>query len=164
MLLIVVVPFLELWFIVEVWQSIGGLETIALLLLVAFAGAWLVRREGLGVWTRLNDQLAQGTLPTAELIDGPLILLAGALLLTPGFITDMVAILLLLPPVRAGIRGLARRRLTKRLDRYGAVRLVTWGAQRPAGERNGHSPREPVDLRRTDVVDVQVVDPPELGP
>lgn len=164
MLLILVVPFLELWVIIEVWQSLGGLETLALLLLVSFAGAWLVRREGLGVWTRLNDQMAQGRVPTTELIDGPLILFAGALLLTPGFLTDIVGILLLLPPVRAGIRGLTRRRLTRRLDRYGAVRLVTWGAKSAGGPSTRRPPMERTDMRRTDVTDVRVVDPPELEP
>jgi UPF0716 protein FxsA len=122
-LLILLVPVIELWVIIEVWQAIGGLPTLGLLVLVSVLGAWLVKREGVGVWQRMNDQLAQGRMPAFEVIDGAVILFAGALLLTPGFVTDIVAIFLLLPPTRAGIKVLARRRVPR------PVRVATWGVR-----------------------------------
>jgi UPF0716 protein FxsA len=130
LLLLLATPFIELWVIVVVWQSVGGIETLALLLGISVVGAWLVRREGLGVWGRLNEQLLTGNVPTVEIVDGALILFSGALLLTPGFVTDAVALALLVPPVRAGLRALVRRRLARRVERTGAVRVVRFGSTR----------------------------------
>lgn len=103
--LFIVVPIAELAVIVQVADGIGIPETIALLILVSIAGAWLCKREGLGVLRRIQESLDRRQLPTHELADGGLILLAGALLLTPGFLTDVLGILLLLPPTRAVFRG-----------------------------------------------------------
>ena len=114
-LLFLAVPFVELFVILQVGQTVGVLNTIALLIVVSFVGAWLVKREGLGVLRRAQAQLNAGRVPTVELVDGVLILFAGALLLTPGFVTDCVGILLLLPPVRAAVRAYARRRLAERV-------------------------------------------------
>jgi UPF0716 protein FxsA len=136
-LLILLVPFIELWVIIEVWQAIGGLPTLALLVGVSVLGAWLVKREGLGVWGRLNDQVRAGRVPAVEVADGALILFAGALLLTPGFITDIVGILLLIPLTRAAIRGFGRRLLAKRVPR--TVRVATWGARTGFGRGPGGS-------------------------
>lgn len=109
-----VVPILELAVIIRVGQVIGAWSTIGLLLLVSVAGAWLVKREGVSVVRRFRAQLAAGSIPGRELVDGVLILFAGALLVAPGFLTDIVGILLLLPPVRAVIRaGLMRRVLLR---------------------------------------------------
>jgi len=115
-LVFLVLPFVELYLIIQVGRAIGALNTIAVLVLVSVVGAWLVKREGLGVLRRAQDRLAAGALPGRELVDGVLILFAGALLVTPGFLTDVVGVALLLPPVRAALRGatvaaLARRRL-----------------------------------------------------
>jgi UPF0716 protein FxsA len=113
-LLFLAVPFVELFVILQVGQAVGVLNTIALLIAVSVAGAALVRREGLGVLRRAQQQIEARRVPAQELIDGVLIVFAGALLLTPGFLTDVVGILLLLPPVRAGVRRLAARRLRRR--------------------------------------------------
>lgn len=121
-LLFLVVPFLELFVIIQVGRSIGPLNTIGLLVLVSVVGAWLVKREGLGVLRRAQLQMERGRVPGNELVDGVLILFAGALLLTPGFLSDGVGILLLLPPVRFALRGFARRRLAHRVQIYGADR------------------------------------------
>jgi UPF0716 protein FxsA len=110
-LLFIIVPIAELYVIIQVGQTIGVLETIGLLILVSVLGAWLAKREGLGVLRRVRQQLDAGRVPAVEVIDGFLVLLAGALLLTPGFLTDIVAIFLLIPPVRAAARALVRRRL-----------------------------------------------------
>ena len=114
-LLFLVVPFLELFVLIQVGSLIGALPTVAVLVVVSVVGAWLVKREGLGVLHRARQQMAAGRVPAAELVDGVLILFAGALLLTPGFLTDFLGVLLLVPPVRAGLRAGARRRLTRRM-------------------------------------------------
>lgn len=118
-LLFLLVPFLELLVILQVGRSIGALNTIGLLVLVSIVGAWLVKREGVGVLRRAQAQMHRGAVPATELIDGALILFAGALLLTPGFLSDVVGILLLLPPVRLAVRAFARRRLAHRVRIYG---------------------------------------------
>jgi UPF0716 protein FxsA len=117
-LLFLVVPIVELYVIIQVGQSIGVLETIGLLLVISFVGAWLAKREGLGVWRRINQQVETGRVPAAELLDAFLILLAGALLLTPGFVTDVLAIFLLIPPTRALIRRTLRRRFMDKVQIY----------------------------------------------
>lgn len=103
-LLFIAVPFLELYLLFQVGDLIGWLPTLALLVVVSVVGAALVKREGLSVWKRANDRLRMGEIPGRELLDGVMILFAGALLLTPGFFSDFVAVLLLLPPVRAVLR------------------------------------------------------------
>jgi UPF0716 protein FxsA len=122
-LLFLVLPIAELFVIIQVGHVVGLVDTLALLVLISVAGAWLVKREGLSVLRRARAQLDAGFVPGRELIDGSLILLAGALMLTPGFLTDVVGLLLLLPPVRAGLRAAVRRRL-------GRTRSVTWYIER----------------------------------
>jgi UPF0716 protein FxsA len=114
--LFVGVPFAELYVLLQVGHAIGVLNTLALLILVSIVGAWLAKREGIGVVRRMQAALNAGRVPGVELIDGFLILLAAALMLTPGFLTDIVAILLLLPPVRAGVRHQLRRRFARRVE------------------------------------------------
>lgn len=104
-----VVPLAELAVIVQVAGWIGIPETIVGLIVISLVGGWLVKREGLGVWRRLQAQLERGHLPRTEAVDGFLVLLAGALLLTPGFLTDLLAALLLVPPSRAVLRRLVMR-------------------------------------------------------
>jgi UPF0716 protein FxsA len=118
-LVFLVVPFLELLVILQVGRTIGALNTIGVLVLVSVVGAWLVKREGLGVLRRAQAQVNRGSVPGNELVDGVFILFAGALLLTPGFLSDVVGILLLLPPVRFALRSFARRRLAHRVQLYG---------------------------------------------
>jgi UPF0716 protein FxsA len=113
-LLFALVPLVELYVIIQVGQSIGALNTIGLLLLVSIVGSWLVKREGLEVWRRFQHQVHAGVVPGKEIADGVMVLLAGALLLTPGFLSDVLGILLLLPPVRAVVRAAALRRAARR--------------------------------------------------
>jgi UPF0716 protein FxsA len=113
-LLFLVVPFAELYVLIRVGQWIGALPTIALLVLVSVLGAWLVKREGMGVLRRAQARVDAGQVPGRELVDGVLILFAGALLITPGFLSDVVGVLLLLPPVRAALRGRTLRMLQRR--------------------------------------------------
>jgi UPF0716 protein FxsA len=115
LLLLIVIPIVELAVIIQVGHVLGVLNTLVLLLVVSMAGAWLLKREGLGVLRRVRQQTEMGVVPGKELVDGALIVLGGALMLTPGFVTDAVGLLLLLPPVRAALRRVVRRRLTRRV-------------------------------------------------
>ena len=109
-----VVPIVELAVIIQVGQTIGALETVALLIVVSVVGGWLVKREGMGVLRRISGAVNAGRVPGRELADGALIILAGALLITPGFLSDLLGIALLLPPVRAVVRGAFMRQAAKR--------------------------------------------------
>lgn len=120
LLLFLVVPIVELYVIIQVGSTLGAGPTIALLILVSVLGAWLVKREGLGVWTRFRTRVERGALPTDELLDGLLILFAGALMLTPGFLTDLLGVLLLVPVSRAVARGVLARRFRSRIERAAA--------------------------------------------
>ncbi|MCP3935125.1 MAG: FxsA family protein [Actinomycetia bacterium] len=111
----IIVPILELAVIIQVGSSVGVFPTLALLVLVSVAGAWLVRHQGTGVLTRIRQQLSVGELPTDELVNGVLILVAGTLMLTPGFLSDAVGLSLLIPPIRAVIRRWLGRRFTRRV-------------------------------------------------
>lgn len=137
--LLIVVPIVELWVIVQVAGSIGVLETIALLIVVSVAGAWLLRQQGVQTWRRLQAALQRGEAPTKEVTDGALILFGGALLLTPGFVTDAIGIVLLLPPSRAAIKGAARRSLARWARRRTGIRVYTTTAVNV--EPRGNGPR-----------------------
>ena len=110
------VPFAEIYVLLQVGQAIGAVNTLGLLILISVVGAWLAKREGLGVLRRMQRSIDSGRVPGTELVDGFLILRAGALMLTPGFLTDILAILLLLPPVRAVVRREVRRRVAPRIQ------------------------------------------------
>jgi UPF0716 protein FxsA len=129
----ILVPLAELAVLIAVGDWIGLLPTLILLLVVSVAGAWLAKREGLAAWARFQRAMAEGRVPTVEVADGAMILLAGALLLTPGFLTDVAGVLLLLPPTRAMARRLAPRLAERRLRRRGGRRVVVDGTSRPSG-------------------------------
>lgn len=114
-LLFVVAPLVELAVFVQVAQWIGVLEAIALLLAVSIGGVLVVRYQGLGVIRRVRSQLRESRLPAADLVDGLLILVAGILLILPGFVSDVVGLLLLLPPTRALVRRMLQRHWTVRI-------------------------------------------------
>ena len=116
-LLFIVVPLVELYVIIQVGQAIGVLPTIGILLADSLLGSWLLRAQGRLAWKRFADALQAGRPPAREVIDGGLIILGGALLLTPGFVTDVLGLALLLPPTRAAIRGVLARRLAGRMTR-----------------------------------------------
>jgi UPF0716 protein FxsA len=117
----IVVPLTELYVILKVGDAIGALWTIALLAADSVLGSLLLRAQGRSVWRRFNEALAAGRMPHREALDGVLIIFGGAFLITPGFITDIFGLLLLVPPTRAVIRRLVVRRLGRRVA-VGAVR------------------------------------------
>jgi UPF0716 protein FxsA len=129
--LFIAVPLLELYVIIQVGQAIGGAPTLALLLAGAVLGSFLIRHQGLGAWRRFNEAFAQRRFPGREIADGVLIVIGGALLVTPGFITDVFGLLLLIPPTRAIARSLLRR--------YAGHRFILMGVGRAPG-RPGAGP------------------------
>lgn len=105
LLLFFLVPLGEIWLLIEVGQLVGAGWTIALVVLTAVIGTALVRHQGLATLARVRTALTAGELPATELIEGVGILLAGALLLTPGFVTDCAGFALLYPPLRRSLAG-----------------------------------------------------------
>ena len=120
LLLFVVVPAVELMLLIEVGGRIGTLATVGLIVVTGVAGAALARRQGLGVLARLQRETAEGRLPAESLADGVFILVAAALLVTPGILTDVVGLLFLVP----AFRSVAKRILWRRLERAVRERRV----------------------------------------
>lgn len=115
LLTFIAVPLIELYVILQVGDAIGAVPTIALLAADSALGAVLLRGQGRSVWRQFNAVMRSGRVPHRELLDGVAVIFGGALLLTPGFITDAVGLLLLLPPSRSLIRGLVARRIGRRI-------------------------------------------------
>jgi UPF0716 protein FxsA len=113
-LLFIAVPIVEIYVIIQVGQAIGALWTIALLVADSILGSVLMRSQGRAAWRRFNEAVAGGRVPAREVFDGALVIFGGALLLTPGFVTDIFGACFLLPPSRALIRGLLVKRFAGR--------------------------------------------------
>lgn len=148
----VVVPILELYVIIQVAHVIGGWQTLALLVVESAIGVWLLKRQGIGVLDRINAALRNHQLPHRELVDGFLILLAGALMLAPGFLTDIVGYLLLIPVTRSLFRSLVLRRFTGRLGRGVGWMARSGGrrrrsSDRPVTDATGHEAPQPPPAR-----------------
>jgi UPF0716 protein FxsA len=114
-LLFIAIPLAELAVIIQVGQAIGVWWTIGLLLADSILGSALMRMQGRAAWRRFNEALQAGRVPAREVLDGALVIFGGALLLTPGFITDVLGLVLLVPPTRALVRGVLTRRLAHRM-------------------------------------------------
>jgi UPF0716 protein FxsA len=148
LLLFVVVPIAELYVIVQVAQGIGIGWTLLLLVADSILGTVLMRAQGRATWRRFRAATQAGRVPATEVIDGALVILGGAFLLAPGFITDVLGFLLLLPPTRAALRGVLVRtfasRLVSSLSPFG-------GGRRPGPGRREPHPDDPVDATAHDV-------------
>ena len=116
LLLFTVVPLVELFLLVKLGTVIGIGPTVLIVITTGVLGAWLARWQGLGVLRRLTEDLNEGRLPADALIDGLLILIAGAVLLTPGLITDALGFVLLVPQSRTLVRRLIRDRFERRFE------------------------------------------------
>jgi UPF0716 protein FxsA len=123
--LFIVVPIVELYVIIQIGSLIGVWPTIALLLADALLGSLLLRHQGRGAWRRFNAALAERRFPGREVADGLLIAIGGTLLLTPGFVTDIFGLILLIPPTRAIVRRLMRG--------YVGRRFIVVGGSGPGG-------------------------------
>jgi UPF0716 protein FxsA len=129
-LLLLAWPLAELYVVIKVAEAIGVLDTIVLLIAGWPIGSWAVRSQGRSALRRLAPAIAEGRSPAREVLDGALILIGGALLIVPGFITDAAGIVLLLPPTRALMRRLVSRNLRSRV----IVRAVRFGGGRRASD------------------------------
>lgn len=102
-LFVLIIPFAEIYLLLEVGGIIGPLPTILLVVFTAVLGTWLLKQQGFATFQRFQASLAQGAVPAYEMIEGPIILVGGALLLTPGFITDILGFACLIPSLRRKI-------------------------------------------------------------
>jgi UPF0716 protein FxsA len=146
LVLFIVVPLVELYAIIQVGQAIGPLPTIGLLLLDSIIGSVLLRSQGRAAWRRFQEALASGRPPAREVADGALIILGGALLLTPGFVTDVFGLVLLIPPTRAVVRRVLARHAQHRI-----VVGVAQTAPGPGAARRGSGKPFDVDGSAVDV-------------
>lgn len=154
-LVFIAVPMIELALIIKVGQTLGFWMTLALMIGMAIAGTAMLNRQGIGVMKKAAEALAEGRPPVAAVIDSVFLFVAGLLLVTPGFLSDILGLLLLIPPVRRWIASAAFRHMTK----TGQVRVRTyqrgrWTETGPDGpSRPTHPPAEIVietDYERLD--------------
>lgn len=131
-LLFIVVPIAELYVILKVGDLIGTLPTIALLVADSLLGSWLLKSQGRTVWRRFQQTMQAGRVPHREVFDGVLVIFGGAFLITPGFLTDVVGVLLLLPPTRAAFR----RWLMRRGGRMFGISVATGRRARPGARQD----------------------------
>jgi len=127
-LVVLIVPFAEIYLLLQVGGIIGALPTIFLVVLTALLGAFLLKQQGLATFQRFQLSLAQGEVPAYEIIEGPIILLGGLLLLTPGFITDILGFICLVPPLR--------RKIAQYLIEHHLIQTVAGGFQRNKASDN----------------------------
>lgn len=169
----IVVPVVEIFLITQVASQLSWLPTIALVIAVSMVGAWLVRREGLGVISRVRSGLSSGTLPTNELADGAMIFFASALMLTPGFLTDALGLALLIPPIRALLRppviAFFKKRVEVKAQGFGAGALfgspgpgLFDRASRPGSGRDVYDTSARRSAADADITDI-TPEPPELS-
>jgi UPF0716 protein FxsA len=166
-LIFIVVPLIELYVIIQVGQAIGLIPTLVLLLLDALLGSMLLRHQGRAAWIQFNRALAENRLPHKEVFDGILVIMGGALLLTPGFVTDIFGLILLIPPTRAIVRGITSRIVRRRMAMGATVWSMGRGQrgqrQRPAPGGPGPGPESspPRDSAFDDLFDWEE---PPVGP
>jgi UPF0716 protein FxsA len=145
-LLFIVVPLAELYVILQVGDAIGVVPTILLLAVDSLVGSLLLRSQGRAVWRQFNQALAEGRVPHREVLDGVAVIFGGAFLITPGFLTDIFGLLLLLPPTRSLLRRFATRRIGKRFSLLTSIGRVG-NARRPTA---GDGPVEGTARERHD--------------
>lgn len=125
MIFLVVVPAVEVWGLVAAGRWIGGWQTLLLLLLIAVAGLYMAKREGAYVWRELSEDLSQGRIPADKLLDAICVVIGGILLVVPGFLTDLIGLILLLPLTRPFVKRLFLRILQDQI-RKGRIKFNRW--------------------------------------
>ena len=153
LLAFIAIPVVEIYVLIQVGQAIGALPTVILLVLDALLGTWLFKREGRKAWTALRAALDEHRVPGQEVADGALVVVGGAFLITPGFVSDIVGVLCLLPPTRALLRVMLTGFFTRRLLGPATSRLP--GANRPPPTRRRGARRDPHQT-----IEGEIVDPP----
>ena len=121
-LLFTLVPALELYFIIKVGQAIGAFNTLLIIIFTGILGAFYARQQGVRVMTNIHWEMSEGRLPGDELINGAMLLVGGAFLITPGFLTDITGFALIFPLTRDIIKGSVTEFMRKRIER-GDVRI-----------------------------------------
>jgi UPF0716 protein FxsA len=114
-LIFTIVPIIEVWLLIKIGRVIGPFPTVAILLAISLAGAWLARAQGFRVIVSIREELAAGRLPSAHILDGAFILAGGILLLTPGFFTDFIGLVFLIPATRKLLKLWLRKWLEQKL-------------------------------------------------
>src|SRR3954462_15795934 len=118
LIVFIAIPIAELWVILQVGEAIGAVPTILLLAADSIIGSMLLRSQGRAVWRRFQLAMQEGRMPHREVLDGVLVIFGGAFLITPGFLTDVLGVILLLPPTRALVRGALARGAGRRFAVY----------------------------------------------
>jgi UPF0716 protein FxsA len=136
-LLVLLIPFVEIYLLLKVGGIIGAFPTIFLVVFTAVLGTWLLRQQGFATFQRLQSNLAKGTIPAYEMIEGPIILVGGILLLTPGFITDILGFACLIPQLR---RKIAQYVIENHLVQAGGQ--FQWGKPKDKGVLEGEFHKE----------------------
>lgn len=129
-LLFTIVTAVELFLLLKLAELTNWWVTVAMIVVPGIVGAWLAKREGAKALGQIREALGLRREPAGAILDGVLVLLAGALLITPGVLTDLAGLLLLVPPVRAAVRQFAQRRIRRAIDRHvesGSMRIVDLG-------------------------------------
>jgi len=158
LLAFILIPIIEIYFIIQVGQVIGPWWTIALLVADSIFGSWLLKREGTRAWDALRIALTEGRMPARELADGVLIVIGGTLMISPGFVTDIFGLLAILPFTRPIGRMLLAGFISRRLT--GATfTTTTFGGAGGPGNGTGSGPGNARRPGPGDVVQGEVIDP-----
>ncbi|KAA3663682.1 MAG: membrane protein FxsA [Chloroflexi bacterium] len=146
LLLFIVVPAVELLLLIQMGRWIGTLPTVGLIVVTGIVGAYLTRQQGVQVWRRAQHEVQNGQVPGSALLEGAMILVAGAVLMTPGVLTDAFGFLLLIPQTRKLLRGVVWRQFQRILEK-GQIRV---GGFSPMNARQGSRPTIIIDPEETE--------------
>ena len=125
-----VMTIIEIFVLIKVGSVLGVLPTLALIITISLVGAWLAKREGFAVLARVRAKLDQGRMPGDELLDGMFVVAGGILLVTPGFVTDALGLLVLFPPTRYLFRLGVKRYLSRRVEVFRITGPARAGSRR----------------------------------
>lgn len=158
LLLFIIVPAIELIILIRMGQWIGTLPTVGLIIVTGIIGAYLTRQQGTQIWRRVQEEMQTGQIPGGALLEGAMILVAGAVLMTPGVLTDALGFLLLIPPTRKLISGLLTSQIKRMMER-GQVRVGGFGPMGPMGMGNMRDMGNVEDVGPH----VTIIDPDEIA-
>ncbi|ABB39219.1 FxsA cytoplasmic membrane protein [Oleidesulfovibrio alaskensis G20] len=166
LLLFTIIPFIELYLLIQVGSAIGAGSTILLVILTGIAGAWLARTEGLSTMFKVRQSLDKGVMPADEMVEGLMILVAGILLITPGLMTDALGLVLLFPLTRAPLARRLRRSFASTVQVHGAARSSQFSGGFGSGGTfysrtyysGGFGPEAQEEPRRTVVIDCEAAE------
>ncbi|MDH5755667.1 MAG: FxsA family protein [Nitrospinota bacterium] len=151
-LLFTITPMVELYILIKMGQVVGAFETVVMVIIIGLAGAALARSQGYEVVRRFQTAMQRGEMPTDQIIDGLLVVAGGAMLVTPGVLTDLFGLALVAPPTRIYFRAFVKSRVMMSFNSPGGAHFYYRG---PTGKTGGRDPGRPgQDDRDNDVIDV----------